>query len=770
MNFDELPYVHHSKDYEPKAARLPDEDARPAGAASGTNWSLTIGSLMVLLVLLLSILGPYLAPNDPNKENYIFITGPRDFLRPPVPAFTLPGYPFGTDEFGRDILSRLLYAIGPTMNLVLVVAAIRLTIGTIIGLISGWMRNWFEQVLDTLTSGAIAIPVLFVALFVIAATGQRMGLGAFVIGLSLTGWAETARIIREQTRVIKGQTYIEASMALGASGRQSLTRHVLPQVLPLIWVLLPVEASSALLTTAALGFLGYFANVIWIPTGDWTTLRASGSPDLGEMLALSAKGAQYQPWSMLAAGLIVFITIMGFNLLGDGLRIRFAPGAHRRRSRLGAVFARAQTWLEDRWFGPLNPVRQNAPTFLAIGGLLVILAVGGFTLAQAQARQNLKSTISVPGGQLWANTAHDPQGTKYVDVTAPSNPTATWVYIAELPIAGGPVVAADGTVYLSIGSDQLVAVSSEGKKLWQVTIPREQGQEGITAPAIGPDGTIYVVGFNGSLSAVTPQGSLKWTILQDVKTNQVLTSPIVDAQGNIYYATDPKVYAVAAQGEVIWKEFLPTYSYTDPSLRISGDGKYLLFEDTIMDITNGRTLVKSTMNAMDEIVVGTDGELYILNPDMVNQLTLTAESGTLKEIASWDVRPLSLNYNVLRNGGRLPSGMMYIEFGSIYTPAKIIWIDSHGTVLTPLDLPYDPVRITVAFDHNDTMITCGSLQSQVDENTALNGECRANAPGDTRPLWKFSLSKEDKYPVGGALVPGRVYVTAGNTLYALQDP
>jgi peptide/nickel transport system permease protein len=745
--------------------------SQQAGRPShSTNWPLILGAILVLFVLLLSILGPYIAPNNPNKENYIFILGPIDFLRPPVPAFTLPGYPFGTDEWGRDILSRLLYAIGPTMNLVLVVAAIRLVIGTLIGLLSGWMKNWFEKLLDAMTSGAIAIPVIFVALFVIASTGQRMGLGAFIIGLSITGWAETARIIREQTRIIKGQTYIEASQALGASSAQSVGRHVLPQVLPLIWVLLPLEASSALLTTAALGFLGYFANVIWIPIGDWTSLRSSGVPDLGEMLALSAKGAQFQPWSMLAAGMIVFITVMGFNLLGDGLRIQFAPGAHRRHSCLGTAFSRVQTWLEDRWFDPLSPLRQNAPTILAVGFLALVLVIGGFTLVQTQARENLKSNITVPGGHLWASAAHDAQGTKWVDFVGPRNPSAIWAYITDDPIVGGPVVAADGTIYITLAPDQLVAVSPEGMKIWQTTIPFTQGQEGIGAPAIGPAGDIYVGGMNGSLTAVSPQGKVVWSILQDIRVNQVLTNPIVDANGNIYYATDPKVYAITPNGEIWWQEYLPTYSYSSPSLRISGDGKYLIFEDAIMDINNGRIVIKSSMALLDLYVVGTDGEIYVIYSDSFNKFVLQEEQALVESVASWDPRPYNLTFNIMRDGGRLPSGYIWIEFGSRYNAPKIIWVDPQGTALSPLDLPYDPIWWVVSIDRNNTLISCGSLVQQgSDRARNYVGECRATAPGETRAMWKFTLAKNDSFPVGGALVPGRLYITAGQTLYALAD-
>lgn len=732
---------------------------------NSSNWSLIIGGLLVFFVLLLSIIGPAVAPHDPNKENYIFILGQRDFLHPPVPAFTLAGYPFGTDEWGRDIFSRLLFAIGPTINLVLIVAALRLVIGTLIGLISGWTRSWLEKLLDLFTSGAIAIPVIFVALFVIAATGQQMGIGAFVIGLSLTGWAETARIIREQTRVIKGHVYVEASQALGASSAQSLRRHVLPQVMPLIWILLPLEASSALLTTAALGFLGYFANVIWIPIGDWTSLRSSGVPDLGEMLALSAKGSQFQPWSMLAAGLIVFITVLGLNLLGDGLRIQFAPGKRRRSNRFTAAFSRLQNRLEDTWLDPLSPVRQNAPVILAAGFLALVLAAGGYSLHQSQLREELHSNITIPGNHLWASAARDAQNSLWVDTDAPASPKAIWKYITDAPIAGGPVIAADGSIYISLVPDQLLAISSEGQKLWQTTIPHTQGQEGVGYPAIGPHGDIYLVGFNGSLTAISPQGEIIWSVLQDIRINSLLSNPVIDAQGNIYYATEPKIYSVSATGEVRWQVDLPSYSYTNPVLRISGNGSYLIYESYVLDINSGITIMKNTNAVLNRFVIGTDGELYEATAEKFNKLLIQGGKATLQTVASWDPRPMNLNFNIPRSAGRLPSGYIWIEFGSQYNAPKIIWIDPNGTLLTPLDLPYSASWLILGIDRNNTLIICGSIG----RGATFNSECRANAPGQTVSLWKFNIEEENAFPVGGALIPGRIYISAGNTLYALGN-
>lgn len=135
----------------------------------------------------------------------------------------------------------------------------------------------FGRFIDGGISLALSIPVLFVALFVIAASGQQWGIWAFILGLALTGWSEAARMVREETRQVRSQLFIEAATALGASAPQIVLGHVLPQIVPLIWVLLAFEVSSTLLVTAELGVLGYFVNSVWIAIGDWVGIRASGS-------------------------------------------------------------------------------------------------------------------------------------------------------------------------------------------------------------------------------------------------------------------------------------------------------------------------------------------------------------------------------------------------------------------------------------------------------------------------------------------------------------
>lgn len=419
------------------------------------NLSLWLGLGLVGLVAVVGVFGRALAPADPLKENFI-VQDERTgrFVKPPYAPFQLAQFPLGSDDFGRDLLSRVLAGVAPTLTLVLVAAAARVLIGLAVGVYSGWETRWPGRVLSQITGLAVSVPTLFVALCVIAATGQAWGANAFILGLTLTGWAETARLIREQTVLIKGQPYVEAARALGGSELHIVGRHVVPQVMTLLWSLLAFEASAALLTTAALGFLGYFINAIWIPIGDFSGIRATGQPELAQMLALSnALALRANPWPVVVAGSAIALMVLGFNLLGDGLRLEFSPEV-RRTGRVRQILGRALTALADRFFDPLSPFRQAVPTYGPLAVLALGMVLGGYLLWQEVRGPAVQNNIRIPGDHAWAGAYRDMQGTLWSPDLGPANPTIQWVYTPTAPLLAGPLAAADGTLYV-VSSDPL---------------------------------------------------------------------------------------------------------------------------------------------------------------------------------------------------------------------------------------------------------------------------------------------------------------------------
>jgi peptide/nickel transport system permease protein len=254
------------------------------------NWPLSFGLLIVLLISVIALFGQWLAPLDPTKTTFIAQSYAGVWTKPPFAAFTIPGYWFGSDVQGRDLLSQLLWAVRPTMLMVVTVAAVRLGLGTAIGITSAWSAGRLARWLEVLIAAALAIPVLIVALAVIAIVGIESGVLAFIVGLSLSGWGETARLVREQTRIIKEQLYIEAGRAIGETETEIISRHVLRQLLPVLGMLFAFEISATLLTTATLGFLGYYlGGGVWFQVEDFVAQRIAGTPELGQMLAIAAE-------------------------------------------------------------------------------------------------------------------------------------------------------------------------------------------------------------------------------------------------------------------------------------------------------------------------------------------------------------------------------------------------------------------------------------------------------------------------------------------------
>ncbi len=309
---------------------------RPRSRPLLGNAPLVLGSALLLLVFVLAVFGPGLAPRDPlEMNNTVQVNG--TWVPVPYPPFTVPGFPLGSDLQGRDQLSRLMWGVRPTVILLSVAALVRLLIGALVGMAAGWSTGRQGRVWEALISGALAVPTIIVALAVITAVGIQKGLAAFLLGLCATGWADTARVVSEQTRSLKQQPFVESARSMGATGTENVVRHVLRHVTPMLSMLLAFEAGATLMTIAGLGFLGYYlGGAFWVEVTDFRQQAISGLPELGQML--SSAWQIFKPWATIATGSVVFVAILGFNLVGEGLRRRLSLGELGRRSALSGAF------------------------------------------------------------------------------------------------------------------------------------------------------------------------------------------------------------------------------------------------------------------------------------------------------------------------------------------------------------------------------------------------------------------------------------------------
>lgn len=740
------------------------------------NRSMILGSLIVLIIILIALIGPSIAPQDPMEEHAVIQVAGK-WMIPPFNAFQVPGFTLGTDQFGRDMLSRILYAIRPTLVMVSIVAVVRLLIGTLIGLGAGWFRTQFGRFLDGLISAALAVPILLVALGAITVLGAETGLVAFIVGLSINGWGETARLVRQQTELIKGQLFIESARSLGASSYQILFRHILRQIMSMVWMLFAFEISGTLMVTAGLGFLGYYiGGDVWIEVADFVSRRTSGAPELGQMLATSWVNL-LQPWPLVLTGSVVFFTILGFNLLGEGLRARLSPEYINRNSYVNRFSHRFSMWFEEsisypvsNWFGA-NRLR---PVFI---GLLIVVIGGSLYYYQAVLASRFnrsQAAMTIPGGQIWASERIDPYGTIYQNSIGPSRANKLWQMNDFAGLTGNPAIAADGTIYVAGLDSKLIAMNPDGSLRWQADAP----QVPLGSPAIAPSGSIYVTDEKGGLSAFSTDGALIWTY-----TNEAYGKPthgaIVAPNGMIFYLLkDPRgdsLIALSPSGQLLWAVQPGLYN-SDTALRLSPDGQQIFVKDRVVSTSDGSVVDlplptdnSPTLGNHVQLFVGADGKAYLLAGHVVIQWTQTSQGFNQVRSANWDFRSagLSQTSGFPVDAGATPDGNIWIYYTGSYSNPTIYWLKPNGSIIGAFTAPIDQIGVLVGIDANDTAYICGMGYVQNQPPAVM---CQAYRQNSTDAEWTYYISEGVDQIVGAALAPGRLYIiTPDGTLTALGE-
>ncbi|MBL9075491.1 nickel transporter permease [Tabrizicola sp.] len=252
------------------------------------------GLVIVGLLLVVALLAPWIAPHDPFVQNL----GNR--LKPPG----TPGYLLGTDDFGRDILSRIIHGARITLYIIALVAVTAPVLGLLVGTVSGYFGGWIDAVLMRLTDIFLAFPRLILALALVAVLGP--GIENAVLAIALTAWPPYARIARAETLTVRNSDYIAAIRLQGASAPRIIAGHVVPMCLPSVIIRVTLDMAGVILIAAGLGFLGLGVQP---PLPEWGLMISSGRKFLFE-----------QWWVATMPGLAIFIVSLGFNLLGDGLR------------------------------------------------------------------------------------------------------------------------------------------------------------------------------------------------------------------------------------------------------------------------------------------------------------------------------------------------------------------------------------------------------------------------------------------------------------------
>jgi peptide/nickel transport system permease protein len=729
---------------EARAVTTPEASTRRA-----RNWPLWLGATIVALVVFVAVAGPWLAPRDPMARVAAIDAGER-WIGPPYPIFT-PGFWLGSDNAGRDLLSRVLWAVRPTMLLVTIIALIRLALGVAIGLVAGFAGRRWQRGADMAIRAALTLPVLVVALAVIAFVGIQRGLLAFLLGLCVTGWAESARYIETQTRTLKTQSYIEAARSMGASPAHLVIYHILRHLLPLTAMLFAFEVSATLMTVAALGFLGYYiGGGVWVTVEDFTARAAAGAPELGQMLATSFE-LLLQPWTMLVVGGAITTIILGFTLLGEGLRRQLEGEQNLRPQRVDRILARLAAWsagADGRW----RRVGYGAAATVA----LVALAYLGLRAWKPQTPpQAAAFTLLPPGGHLWATQRHDPHGTLIAPETAPAAPQVAWEFAAPEGLTG-VAVAADGTVYAAGAAGTLFALNADGSERWRLTL----GEAAVDAPALAADGTIYVVDSSGGVAAVTPDGTQRWRYASEGR--RATSGPVVGGDGTIYSTRVDQVQALTPAGQLRWLSGPVDGLWEEPP-RLSPDGDLIFLRANAFRTADGQraelglTVPPELAFFAPAYIVGGDGATYLTAGNVAVRWSLADGLAQAEGRIEWNLG--GLNIYLPSDSGIFTDGFFWIFYGSSYLETRLAWVDPDSRLAANIAAPLRDTTLH-AIDATGRGLVCTNRGA---------ARCLALDRATGSIAWDLRLPTGVGV-TGAALVPGRVYiVTEDGMLFALAE-
>ena len=273
----------------------------------GKNKLAMISAFVLILLVLICIFAPWLTPYDPNKQVL------ADRLLSPSAA-----HPFGTDQYGRDILTRCIYGCRISLSVGIISQLIATVIGYFMGVCAGYFGGKTDDIISFIIQVFSSFPFLLFAMALMYALGA--GVVNLYLSLGLLSWASTARLIRSQVMQIKNQEYIQACKIDGGSDLRIILKHLFPNCIPMLIVSITLGIPSAILLEASLSYLGLG---IPVPTASW-----------GTMISESQQFIRSNTYYSLFPGLCIILTVMAFNIFGDGLRDALDPKLHSQKGGL----------------------------------------------------------------------------------------------------------------------------------------------------------------------------------------------------------------------------------------------------------------------------------------------------------------------------------------------------------------------------------------------------------------------------------------------------
>ena len=263
-----------------------------------TRRSAILGLVIVALLVLMAVFAPWVAPYDPTATDWGNVRGAPSAV-----------HPFGGDEVGRDVLSRIVFGARASLGAGLVSVALAVALGLPIGLVAGYAGGWIDGVISRFTDALLAIPFLILAIALAAFLGPSLVNAMIAIGLSAT--STFVRLTRAQVRAVAAEEFVEAARAVGNPPWRIAWKHILPNIVPPILVQATLTIAAAIIAEASLSFLGLG--------------QQPPEPSWGAMLNTAKNFMDQAPWMAIWPGVSIFLAVLAFNLFGDGLRDALDP-------------------------------------------------------------------------------------------------------------------------------------------------------------------------------------------------------------------------------------------------------------------------------------------------------------------------------------------------------------------------------------------------------------------------------------------------------------
>ncbi len=282
--------------------RLPPR--RGALAAALTNPRVLIGGTIMLALAVVAIAAPWLAPRDPLEQDFISFFAAPFWMDGAYPEFIL-----GTDSLSRDILSRLIHGTRVALTVAVIAATLACLLGTVLGMLAGYFGGKVDMAISRLVDIWMAFPPVLLSVVLVAVIGA--GLNAVIIAIVVVDWTRFCRVVRAEVMVQRAQDYVTSARTIGLGGWRVLVGEILPNVAPLLIVLLTLEMGIAVVVEAILSFVGLSV--------------ASDDPTWGGMIAEGRTNINHAWWLMAFPMACIAVTVIALNLLGDGLRHALDP-------------------------------------------------------------------------------------------------------------------------------------------------------------------------------------------------------------------------------------------------------------------------------------------------------------------------------------------------------------------------------------------------------------------------------------------------------------